>query len=57
MNIYLLIMSSSLSNIDIMIILMKKFIKSNAKMIAIIKNAKRVELSSKIASAVLNTQA
>ena len=49
-------MSGSLSNIHIMIILMKKFIKSNAKMIAIIKNAKRVELSSKIASAVLNTQ-
>ena len=41
----------------LLIILMKEFIKSNAKMNAVIKIAKRLELNTKIVSAVLNTQA
>ena len=40
----------------LLIILQKEFIKLNVKMNIITKNAKRVELNTKIATAFLNTQ-
>ena len=47
-------LASSLSSLSV--ISLKEFIKLNVNTGMIIKNAKRVELSTKVVSAVLNTQ-
>ena len=50
----LLLMASSLSNLVIMLLM--EFIKLNVNANIIIRNVKRVELRTKVASAALNTK-